>query len=173
VLLNFRIDTFCFKVSFKFSDSVVNFSIRFLNLVDCVLIVLLCLSQVKFKLTSLSFTLLVHVLFPVINAFLEPLLHKPGISLKFVDLYTAHFLLLEDIVVDIFAVKLGGFACLFVHLIGELLEMNFKVYFFLRPIEFCKSLLKESMGNLVVFRLRVRNPLGGLIVTKSACFRNN
>ena len=51
--------------------------------------------------------------------------------------------------------------------------MDFKVYFFLRSVQFCQSLLEESVRNFVVLRLRVRDALSWLVVPKRPGFSYN
>lgn len=51
--------------------------------------------------------------------------------------------------------------------------MLFKIDFLLRPVQLAQPLLKESVGDIIIFRLRESDPLRWLVVTESASFSHD
>lgn len=70
---------------------------------DCVK--LFGLGKIEFQLGRFTLTFNAHVLFPVVNTFIEPLLHESSVSLKFVYLNAAHLLLTLGILIVVISVK--------------------------------------------------------------------
>jgi len=109
----------------------VNFSVCLFKLIDGQFVVLFCLSEIELKLSSLTLSLFIHVVFPVVDALLRPLLHESRVSLKFVDLDPTHLLLLKSAIFNVFSVKFMANFGLPIHFFGKLLKMELQVDFLL------------------------------------------
>ena len=131
---------------------------------------LLSLGEVKLKLGGFTLTLDTHVLFPVLDALGQPLLHETCVSLEFVDLDAAHFLFALSVLNHVLVVKLGSLSGLAHCFVIELLLMRFKVDIFLGAVQLAQPLLEEVVGNVVILGLAHRDALRWLVISESARF---
>ena len=121
-----------FKVSFKKSYTIINFLTGLFYLGEGQLMVLLSFFILEFKVFSFSIFLQCLIFLPILDTFLEPLLHEASIASNFVDLSRPHVQegsLLRWLLVSI---ALFGKRVLFILLIVIFLEMFLHYDLFLR-----------------------------------------
>lgn len=161
-----RVDPLLLQRLLELGDTIVNFCVGAVKLLNGDGVVFLRLFEVKIKLLHLSFLLLLLVLLPVFDTFLLPFLHEAGIPLQFVDLNPSQLLPAKSCGLLLGIDVVCGLLSLAFLLSDEFQDVLLHVDLLLGLVERGKSLLEELMLNFVKFFHGLGDLLGGLVVTK-------
>lgn len=161
-----RVDPLLLQRLLELGDTVVNFCVSAVQLLNGNGVVFLRLFEVELKFLHLSFLLLLLVLLPVFDTFLLPFFHEAGIALQFVDLNSSQLLLTKSCGLLLGIEVVRGLLSLAFLLSDKFLDVLLHVDLLLGLVERGKSLLEEFMLNFVEFFHGLGDLLGGLVVTE-------
>jgi hypothetical protein len=145
LLVNLSGDALGFQVLFECVDAAVHLILCLVKLGLSDGVILFSLGEIEFKLGGFTLTLDGHILFPVLDTFCKPFLHKAGIALQLVNLNAAHFLLLLGVVNHILVVKLGSIVGLTHAFVIKALLVSLEVDIFLGTVQLTEPLLEECV----------------------------
>lgn len=117
--------------------------------------ILFSLFVLKLQLTAFSILFDGLVFLPVFDPFLQPLFHKPSVSLEFIDLSTSNFLSHFVLCLVFFLLRFLSNTFLSQSLLLKLLLVLLHVQLLLWTVQNLKSLLEKLLSMLIVFLFRL------------------